>query len=163
MTILTYIWNGSLHRWRVDRSNKYCWKQFLNLNHWIQNPKSREHNKNTWFVVGIRTRPVTEPLKKLTVLKLKDNSYLILQSKHVHSQIDTQGTKDFLPLENCMHRRYVMPHQRTHTNGLDQPAQIHQAQIGTLSCQYFQIPIYIKKLSISKHSMIVFTSSTSTS
>ena len=31
-----------------------------------------------------------------------------------------------------MYRRHVPPHQRTHANGLDQPAWIHQAQIGTL-------------------------------
>ena len=92
---MTCIWNENLHRWRVNRSNKYHRKQFLYLDHWIQNPKSREHSENTWFVVGLRIGPVTASLKKLTDLKLKDNSHLILWSKHVHPQIDTQRTKDF--------------------------------------------------------------------
>ena len=128
---MTYIWNGNQHRQRVDRSNKFHQKQFLNLDHWIQNPKSRECNKHTWFVVRISTGPVTASLKKLTNLKLKDNSHFILQSKHVHSKIDTQGTR-LLPLKYCMHRRHVIPYQRTCADGLDQPAQIHQALIGTL-------------------------------
>ena len=131
---MTCIWSGNLHRWRVNRSNKYCWKQFLNLDDWIQNPKSRECDEHTWFVVRLRIGPVTESLKKLTDLKLKDNSHLILQSKHVHSQIDTQGTEDFhlwrtaCTVGTCHH----IKGQRTHVSGLGQPAQIHQAQIGTL-------------------------------
>ena len=50
----------------------------------------------------------------------------------------------------------MLPHQRICTNGLDQPAQIHQAQIGSLSHQCFQALIYTKTLLISNHSMIVF-------
>ena len=160
---MTCTWNGGLHRWRVNRSNKYHWKQFLNPGHWIQNPKSRECTEHTWFVVRLWIGPVTESLKNLTDLKVKDNTYLIPWSKHMHSQIDTQRTKYFLSLKNHMHRKHVLPHQRTHANGLDQPAGINQAQIWTLSCQYFEISIYTKKLSISNHSMIIFISSTSPS
>ena len=48
-----------------------------------------------------------------------------------------------------MHRWHMQLHQRTHTNGLDQPAQIHQAEIGTLSHQCFQIPhIYHETLTL---------------
>ena len=56
---MTCIWNGNLHRWKVDRSNKHHQKQFLNLDHWIQYPKSREHDEHTWFVVRLR-----HPLRK---------------------------------------------------------------------------------------------------
>ena len=68
--------------------------QFLNLDNWIQNAKSKEYNECTMFVVRLRIGLVTASLKKLTDFKFKDNSHLIPQSKHVHSQIDTQGTKN---------------------------------------------------------------------
>ena len=61
--IKTCVWNGNLHRRRW--SNKYHQKQFLNSDHWIQNPKSREYNEHTWFVVRLRIGPVTASLKKL--------------------------------------------------------------------------------------------------
>ena len=64
---MTCIWNGNLHGWIVDRSNKHHQKQFLNLNHWIQNPKSREHNEHTWFVVRLRIGPGTASLQEMTV------------------------------------------------------------------------------------------------
>ena len=59
--------------------------------------------------------------------------------------------KRFSPLKKHMHRRYMPPHQRMCTNGLDQPAHTHQAQIGTLSCQCFQLPTYTEKLWICNH------------
>ena len=55
-----------------------------------------------------------------TDLKSKDNSHLILWSKHVHSRIDTQGTKDFLVLKN--HKLESFLHE------------------------YFQMPVYTKTL-----------------
>ena len=61
------------------------------------------------------------------------------------------------PLNKCMQRRHMLQNQRTHTNGLDQPIQIHQMQIGTFSCQCFQLPIYAKQNS--KYSTIYPTSS----
>ena len=82
-------------------------------------PKSRECDEHTWFIVRLRIGPVTASLKEMTDLQLKDNSHLILQSHHVHIQIGTQGTERFSPLKKCMHRRHVLPHQRTHANGLD--------------------------------------------
>ena len=44
-----------------------------------------------------------------------------------------------------MHRRHMSLHQRTCTNNLNHPAWIHQASIGPLSCQWFQISIYTMK------------------
>ena len=85
---MTCIWNGNLHGWRVDRSNKYHQKQFPNLDHCIQNPKSREHNEHTWFVIRLRIGPATEPLKKLTDLKLKAN-------RHVEPTIQTCALPDW--------------------------------------------------------------------
>ena len=65
---MTCIWNGILQGWRINRSNKYHQKQFLNLDHWIQNPKSRKCNEHTWFVVRLRIGSVTASPKKLKYL-----------------------------------------------------------------------------------------------
>ena len=61
------------------------------------------------------------------------------------SRLTVKEQKIFQPLKKCMHRRHIPPHQRICANGLDHPVYIHQAQIGTLSRQCFQLPIYIKK------------------
>ena len=47
-----------------------------------KNPKSRKCDEHTWFVVRLRLGPVTVSLKEMTDLQLKDNSHLIMQSKH---------------------------------------------------------------------------------
>ena len=39
---MTWVWNGNLHGWRVNRSIIQCQKQFLYLDHWIEIPKSRD-------------------------------------------------------------------------------------------------------------------------
>ena len=61
---MSCIWNGKQHRWRVNRSNGYSQKQFMNPDHWIP-PKSREHDKNIWSVVRLRFGPVTTSLLSL--------------------------------------------------------------------------------------------------
>ena len=85
----------------------------------MQNHKSGEHDEHTWFVVRLRIGPVTASLKKLTNLELKDNSQLILQSKCALPDWHSRNKK-LLPLKHCTHRRHMLPHQRVHTNGLDQ-------------------------------------------
>ena len=40
-------------------------KQFLHLDHWIQIPKYREHDKHIWFVVRLRIGPVAVSLNRL--------------------------------------------------------------------------------------------------
>ena len=35
-----------------------CQKQFLHPDHWIQPPKSREHDKHIWSAVRLRFGPV---------------------------------------------------------------------------------------------------------
>ena len=57
-----YEMDGNLHGWRVYRSNKHSQKQFLHLDHWIENPKSREHDEHIWLVVKLRIGPVTASL-----------------------------------------------------------------------------------------------------
>ena len=51
-------------------------------------------------------------------------------------------------------QKALLPNQMIHANGLDQATQIHQVQIGTFSCQCFQLPIYTEKLWIPNHSVI---------
>ena len=56
---MTCVWNGNLHRQRVNRSKMHHQKQFLHLHHWTENQKSRECNEHIWFVVKLRIGPVT--------------------------------------------------------------------------------------------------------
>ena len=161
---MTCVWNGNLHRWRVNRSNKYHWKQFLNLDHWMQNPKPRKCNEYTWFVVRLRTGPATEPLKKLSNLKVKDKSHFdsVIQACALpdwHSR-----NKSLLPLKNCMHWRHMLLHQRTCAKGLDQPAQIHEAQIRTLFIPTLSDPcIYQQTINLESFNDHIHLSSTSPS
>ena len=61
---MSCIWNGNLHRWRVNRGNRYCQKQFLHLDHWIQQ-KSRECNEHILSVVRLRFGSVAATLNNL--------------------------------------------------------------------------------------------------
>ena len=62
--IMSCIWKGNLHGWRVNRSNRCSQKQFLHLDHWIP-PKSRECDKHIWSVVILRFGPVATSLISL--------------------------------------------------------------------------------------------------
>ena len=112
---MTCIWNGNLHRHRANRNNKYCQKQFLNPDHWIQNPKSREHNKHMQFVVRIRIGPVTSSLKKLIDLKLKENSHLIPQSTNMCTpRLTLEEEKVFIFEERHAHKAHAATSKDMH-------------------------------------------------
>ena len=61
---MSCVWNGNLHGWRVNRSNRYYQKHFLHLDHWIP-PNSREHNKHIWSFVRLQFGPVATSLYRL--------------------------------------------------------------------------------------------------
>ena len=96
---MSCTWNGNLHGWRDNRSNRYSQKQYLQLDHWTK-PKSRECDKHIWSVVRLRFGPVAVSLNSLidllwrtiaascTTICTTDNYSntitLSLLKKHVH-------------------------------------------------------------------------------
>ena len=158
---MTCVWNRNLHRQRVDRSNKYHQKQFLNPDHWTQNPKSRECNEHTWFVVRLRIGPVTACCKKLTDfwktiaiwscdpnmciprLTLKEQKAFTFEAPHTQ-KAHAATSKNM--------------HQLVGSTTLNPSSKNWNSFTLMLSD-----PIYMKKLWILNHSMIVFISSTSPS
>ena len=73
---------------RVDRSNRHSQKQFLHLDHWINMPISREHDKYIWSVVRLRFGPVATFLKQIDRLTVKDNSCF---TQHNHNMCTTDS------------------------------------------------------------------------
>ena len=46
---------------RVNRSNKHSQKQFLHPDHWIEIPKSREHDEHIWFEADLGLNQLQHP------------------------------------------------------------------------------------------------------
>ena len=61
MRIMTCVLNENLHGQRVDRSSKFHPEQFLHQDHWITT-KSKEHDKDIWYIVSLSFEPLAMPL-----------------------------------------------------------------------------------------------------
>ena len=106
------VWNGNLHGWRVERSNKHSQKQFLHPDHWIWNLKSREHDEHIYFVLRPRIGPVTVSLKQIDRFALNDNSCCI-QHNYTYAQLDSQlQNNSTFCLWRSMHRRHMSADQK---------------------------------------------------
>ena len=57
---MSCIWNGNLHRWRDDRSNRYSQKKFLHQDHGYH-----QNDSHIWSVVRCRFGPVARSLSSL--------------------------------------------------------------------------------------------------
>ena len=99
---MTCVWNGNLHGWRVDRSNKHSQKQFLHLDHWIQISKSRECDKYIWFVVRLRIGPVAASVDRLIDLLWRTIATSCSTTKScVHPKSQSQNNSTFLSLKKA--------------------------------------------------------------
>ena len=116
-------------------------------------PKSREHNEHTWFVVKLRIGPVTTSLKEVTDYNWRTIATWFHDPTCVRLDWHSRN-KRFSPLKECVHRRHLSPHQRTCTNDLDQPTQIHQMLIGPFHANAFSYYIY-QELWANNHSVIL--------
>ena len=138
MRSMTCVWNRNLHRWRVDRSNKHSQKHFLHPDHWIQNPKSREHDKHIWFVVRLRIGTVAASLNRLIDLLWRTRATSHSTTTHVHNLIVNYRTIAPFTFEEAW-AEATHPQIKGHASLPFWPTVwIHQAPFGPLHINTFR-------------------------
>ena len=122
---MSCIWNGNLHGWRVNRSNRHSQKLFLHPDYWIQ-PKSRECDKHISSFVRLRFGPVAASLNIL-----KDNGHFTHHHYHMCTADNHSGQNNTY-LWRSMHIWHAPTDQWIHATKYCSSVWIHQALFGSI-------------------------------
>ena len=149
---MSCIWNENLHEWRVNRSNRHSQKQFLHPDHWIQLPKSREHNKHIWSVFTLRIGPVAASLNRLI-----DLPWRTIATSHstnrtcAHLDLQLQNNRTSSSLK--MHAQMVHAYRSTDMHCLlNETIWIHQAPFWPLHTDTFRYQYQLWKMNLASFS-----------
>ena len=153
---MSCIWNGNLHGWKVNRSNRHSQKQFLHLGHWIQPPKSRECDKHICSVVRLRFGPVAPSLNSLIDLFWRTIATSHSTTTTCAQLIAIQDTTKLSPLKKHVHMACTKRSMDT-CHLLLFISLDPSSTIQTHSCCYFQLPMYTSEEYV--HSIILWFNS----
>ena len=150
---MTCVWNGNLHGWRVNRSNKHSQKQFLHLDHWIENPKSREHDEHIWFVVRLRIGPVTASLTDWQIYTWRTIATSPSKTR-TYAPLDSQSRNNstfFAFEEACIQKAHTNT-SRTHTTYFSPSVWIHQVPLDLFHAHVLDININQETMNLASFS-----------